>query len=132
MAPRPSFQDWYEKPADQDADILEAAFQEAVEGFSTHLSRDKRKIDFVNERTTMRDMQDAVTKSMSKYEASQKDSQVKFWLRSFSERILFYGDILDVFVQHHPEYVSLAWGAMKFLFTVSTLRDHLGLECFRR
>lgn len=24
--------------------------------------------------------------------------------------------IFDTFAQHHPEYVSLAWGAMKFLF----------------
>lgn len=28
--------------------------------------------------------------------------------------------IFDVFAQHHPEYVSLAWGTMKFLFIVST------------
>jgi len=25
---------------------------------------------------------------------------------------------MDVLVQHHPEYVSLAWGAMKFIFGV--------------
>ncbi|KAF4451241.1 hypothetical protein FALBO_16362 [Fusarium albosuccineum] len=28
---------------------------------------------------------------------------------------MFYGQILDVLVQHHPEYVSLVWGAFKFL-----------------
>lgn len=27
--------------------------------------------------------------------------------------------IFDVYAQHHPEYVSLAWGTMKFLFIVS-------------
>jgi len=27
--------------------------------------------------------------------------------------------VFDVFVQHYPEYVSLAWGAFKFLFVVS-------------
>ncbi|KAH7125898.1 hypothetical protein EDB81DRAFT_201955 [Dactylonectria macrodidyma] len=28
---------------------------------------------------------------------------------------MFYGQILDVIAQHHPEYVSLAWGTIKFL-----------------
>ena len=32
---------------------------------------------------------------------------------------MYYGNIFDVFAQHHPEYVALAWGAMKFLFVVS-------------
>ncbi len=120
MALQTSFQDWYERPAGQDTDVLEAAFQEAAERFSSHLSRDKRKIDFVNEKTTMGDIQEALAKSLLRYEASHRDSPVKLWLRSFSHRVRFYGDIMDVFVQHHPEYVSLAWGAMKFLFTVST------------
>ncbi|KAK2613386.1 hypothetical protein N8I77_000304 [Diaporthe amygdali] len=30
--------------------------------------------------------------------------------------ILVCAAIFDTFAQHHPEYVSLAWGAMKFLF----------------
>lgn len=28
---------------------------------------------------------------------------------------------MDVLVQHHPEYVSLAWGAMKLVFGVGVL-----------
>lgn len=36
-----------------------------------------------------------------------------------SQRLLYYGNIMDVLVQHHPEYVSLVWGAMKFIFGVS-------------
>ena len=31
---------------------------------------------------------------------------------------------MDVIVQHHPEYVALAWGAMKFLFKVSDPKMH--------
>jgi hypothetical protein len=44
-------------------------------------------------------------------------------LSKFSSRICYYGQIFDVLVQHHPEYVSLAWGAMKFLFVVGTTSD---------
>jgi len=50
---------------------------------------------------------------------SQKESKVCLWLERISNRVVHYGAILDVFVQHHPEYVSLVWGTFKFLFTVS-------------
>lgn len=60
-----------------------------------------------------------VVEARSKYNSSQTHSAAKAWLRNFSCKIKIYGDILDVFVQHHPEYVSLVWGAMKLLFTVS-------------
>ena len=33
-------------------------------------------------------------------------------------RVQYYGNVMDVLVQHHPEYVSLAWGTMKFFFVV--------------
>lgn len=47
------------------------------------------------------------------------DQKATIWLSKFSSRARFYSNIIDVLVQHHPEYVSLAWGAMKFLFVVS-------------
>ncbi|CAM1509515.1 Fc.00g032540.m01.CDS01 [Cosmosporella sp. VM-42] len=37
------------------------------------------------------------------------------WATRLSSRIMFYSQILDVIAQHHPEYVSLAWGTIKFL-----------------
>ncbi|KAI1496447.1 hypothetical protein F5X99DRAFT_72715 [Biscogniauxia marginata] len=65
----------------------------------------------------MEDVQLVVAQSMEKYEAHRKHSTARLWLHRFSQRVKFYGNIMDVLVQHHPEYVSLAWGAMKFLFT---------------
>ena len=39
---------------------------------------------------------------------------------------------MDVLVQHHPEYVALAWRAMKFVFVVSHLNlRHGGSEIDR-
>ncbi|KAJ3537715.1 hypothetical protein NM208_g6198 [Fusarium decemcellulare] len=43
------------------------------------------------------------------------DSKVFKWATRLSSKIMFYGQVLDVLVQHHPEYVSLVWGAFKFL-----------------
>lgn len=41
-------------------------------------------------------------------------------LDEISSRIVYYGGVLDALSQHHPEYVALAWGAMKFVLMVST------------
>lgn len=53
------------------------------------------------------------------YESKRSNSSARKWLQKFSRRVTHYSNILDVFVQHHPEYVALVWGAMKFLFLVS-------------
>ncbi|KAK8038644.1 hypothetical protein PG993_007055 [Apiospora rasikravindrae] len=55
--------------------------------------------------------------AMKQYSSSHSDSKAKRWLHSFAQKVTFYGGVLDVFVQHHPEFVALAWGAMKLLFT---------------
>lgn len=91
------------------------------------MTKDGKKRDFTRSFDTIHDVQEAVNKSMAKYESHRNASAASTWLVCFSQRIKFYGDILDVLVQHHPEYVSLAWGAMKFLFTVRTISMPLGL-----
>ena len=50
---------------------------------------------------------------------SNPQCKARKWLVALSERITCYGQIFDVLVQHHPEYVALAWGAFKFVFVVS-------------
>ena len=32
---------------------------------------------------------------------------------------MYYGKVLDMLAQHHPEYVALAWGTVKLVLTVS-------------
>jgi hypothetical protein len=39
-------------------------------------------------------------------------------LERLSSRIMYYGKVMDTLAQHHPEYVALVWGAMKFVLTV--------------
>ncbi|KAI8955133.1 hypothetical protein F4801DRAFT_586999 [Xylaria longipes] len=45
-----------------------------------------------------------------------RSSKVREALISFSEKVHHYSGIMDVLVSHHPEYVALAYGAIKFLF----------------
>ena len=60
-----------------------------------------------------------VLEAKSHYNITRHNKSLSKWLSKLSSRVQFYGNIMDVLVQHHPEYVALAWGAMKFLFVVS-------------
>jgi hypothetical protein len=95
------------------------AFDDAKAKFGKDLTQDGRKIKLVDSQRSLEDVYELVNNAMSIYHSSQTHSKAKGWLRKFSSKVKIYGDILDVFVQHHPEYVSLIWGAMKLLFTVS-------------
>lgn len=66
----------------------------------------------------MNDVQLAIVHAQAEYKKSSKNSRAGKWLAQCSLRIIYYGNILDVLVQQSPEYVSLIWGGMKFLFMV--------------
>jgi hypothetical protein len=87
----------------------------------------------------MEDVQHALSTALEEYEKKSNGSKVRKWLSSCSSRVTYYGSafdvyhfhvrnwkakltfptaVFDVFVQHHPEYVSLVWGTFKFLFIV--------------
>jgi hypothetical protein len=34
---------------------------------------------------------------------------------------MYYGPVFDMLSQHHPEYVALAWGSVKFVLMVGLL-----------
>lgn len=68
------------------------------------------------------DVLETVTDAQSEYIQRTEGSKARKWLGGLSTRIMYYGKIIDVMSQHHPEYVSLAWGTMKFLFVVSMNR----------
>lgn len=105
--------------------MLQGVFDQACQKFSLETTRDGKKRGFACSFDTINDVQEAVNQSMARYESHRKASTVNTWLVRFSERIKLYGEVLDVFVQHHPEYVALAWGAMKFLFTVRILKSSM-------
>lgn len=62
----------------------------------------------------------AVNLARQKYlRTSGKEGKAQQCLNEIAARITYYGEVLDVMAQHHPEYVALAWGAFKFVFIVS-------------
>jgi hypothetical protein len=110
--------------------LAEEAFQEAKVKFASDLTHDLRKISFVDSVALMKDVHDKVGESAATYESQRKGSKARKWLASLSSRIQFYGTVIDVFAQHHPEYVALAWGSIKFLLTVRTT-FHMTFHGFR-
>ncbi|KAK6863621.1 hypothetical protein PG995_000149 [Apiospora arundinis] len=97
--------------------LLGEAFRDAQFRFGKELSHDDRKIDLVGSKKCCQEVHSLAMVAMDEYSTSRVDSKCKRRLHAFAQRVTFYGGVLDVFVQHHPEYVALAWGAMKLLFT---------------
>ena len=86
--------------------------------FKRELTHDECKKIWLEDKVSMNDVQLAIIRAQAEYEKSSKSSKAKIWLVRCSTRIIYYGNILDVLVQQSPEYVSLIWGGMKFLFMV--------------
>lgn len=101
----------------------EEAYQEAVALFKKTLTKDpakRRLADDILATSTFGDVFNIVLDAKKHYEDATTESKTREGLTAFSQRLFYYGNIMDVLVQHHPEYVSLVWGAMKFIFGVST------------
>jgi hypothetical protein len=54
-------------------------------------------------------------------DAANHHSDSRTWLERCSSRVMYYGKVFDTLAQHHPEYVALAWGAVKLVLMVSQL-----------
>ena len=89
---------------------------------------------WLKQKHTIADVEEEIVKAQAKYNQRSQGSKVRKWLAGFSSGVLYYSRILDVLVQHHPEYVSLAWGTTKLLFVVSLQEEILASGrrcCFR-
>ncbi|KAI0465623.1 hypothetical protein F4859DRAFT_528286 [Xylaria cf. heliscus] len=116
-----TFSSWYYIPANgnKEADGARDIFQEALGVFSSELSKDsKGKLNSIigPGQGSIESILDSVVKARVAYETQTGKSKVRDALVSFSEKVYHYSGILDVLVSHHPEYVALAYGAIKFLF----------------
>lgn len=108
---------WYlADPQQRLSDSAKSAYENALDILKKTLTVDEYSTPWLQRQSSMRDVRDAVVRAMEEYKAKSKGNKVQEWLSSCSERVMYYGAIFDTFAQHHPEYVSLAWGAMKFLF----------------
>jgi len=104
------------------ADPASQAFDEALAIFKSELSKDKIKLQWIEDSKlgNLEEALAAVNHERTQYELRRGDSATRQCLYRLSERLFYYGNIMDVLIQQHPEYVSLVWGAMRFLVVIST------------
>ncbi|KAF4545427.1 uncharacterized protein LTHEOB_5260 [Lasiodiplodia theobromae] len=120
------FASWYTAdPADPCLEPAREAYTLAVERFSTGLTADPSKREAARKTCSPDALKTTVEDAALRYEASHRNKSAHKWTLKLSKRIVHYQNVMDVIVQHHPEYVSLAWGAMKFLFVAVVNHENL-------
>ena len=92
------------------------------------LNKKHGKLNKIQQLSSVTELEKLLLDIKDRYEQQHDNNKIGRWLSRLSSRICHYGRILDVLVQHHPEYVSLAWGAMKFLFIVCTCQTQWGYD----
>jgi len=106
-------------------DIAQEAYDDAVEYLKKELRGNDNAHQLLQAGTSIHDVRDIVERVEVKYrESSNKGKGVRYWLRRFSATTMYYGNVLDMLAQHHPEYVALAWGTVKFVLTVRPVSFH--------
>lgn len=110
--------DWYKGDEKEGyLDVLRELFEKAVVIIHNNPALTDKERDIIQQANSLEDLQDIVHKTKQQYDQTPK-STLKHCLTKLSKRICYYGNIIDVLVQQHPEYVSLTWGLFKLLFVL--------------
>lgn len=137
MASTGDFEQWYSSgnlgnssvtTSEIVSNVAKEAFEAAMKQFPENDQRAENIRRVLKDATSLRDIQEVVAKSMHAYQARAKSQKTIKWLQKTTDNIMNYSNVFKVFVPQHPEYASLAWGAMKFLFTVS---NNLALTVYK-
>jgi len=114
---------WSADKADghRNRNIAAEAYQTAVEHLKKELgiSLDNPIPNKFN--ASVKDVCTIVETAKKEYEdrnMERKHTGTRQSLEKLSSRIMHYSKVMDTLAQHHPEYVALVWGAMKFVLTV--------------
>ncbi|KAI2788324.1 hypothetical protein POX_e06338 [Penicillium oxalicum] len=122
--PTTAISHWYRGERSNDFENAEIAFENARKKFEADGTRDSRKKDQLRmlNVATMDDLLHAVKDAQENFRQNRTGSAYGRYMNQLAEKIHYYGNIMDVLVQHHPEFTSLAWGAMKLL--VGAIVEH--------
>ncbi|KAI3320473.1 hypothetical protein HD806DRAFT_506518 [Xylariaceae sp. AK1471] len=113
----------YTPNVSQDWDPIKAAYDADMNDLGAQLSPSDK--EWLKGKHTMADVQRALEAAQMTYRNRSTKSDVRVLLASCSQRIVFYAGVFDSLSQHYPEYVSLVWGSLKFLFTVIVNHEDL-------
>ncbi|PPJ58241.1 hypothetical protein CBER1_08261 [Cercospora berteroae] len=97
--------------------LAQATYSKAVDLAESRYPGKEAKTRWLRDKNTIHGLQDVISRARTAYE-SQPHSAARKALDKFSAGVMYYSKIMDMLVQHHPEYVSLAWGTMKLVFVL--------------
>lgn len=104
--------------------LAQQAFLEAVKRFSDELTEDGRKTQLVAGAASLQEVQALLAESLAKYRDSRRFPKVRKWLEKSVVRVNHFSNVINVFVQHNPEYVALAWGVMRLVLLSAQNHDN--------
>src|SRR5262245_20557766 len=84
--------------------LAQQAFQDAMDRFASDLAMDTQKAKLVEKATSIQDIQAIVHESFAEYSDERKFPRARKWLQRIISKIHHYSNVMDVMVQHHPEY----------------------------
>lgn len=102
-------------------DIAAEAYADALRYLDAEFQGNPKALQWLSTvaSTTLSDVLATSQEAEARYsQATQNKRSIKAWLQGLSKRIMLYGQVLDTLAQHHPEYVSLVWGVVKFVLMV--------------
>ncbi|KAI1500276.1 hypothetical protein F5X99DRAFT_387047 [Biscogniauxia marginata] len=106
---------WYLRPGTTQADIAKEAYEDAVQYLKREFTGNPKTLVWINAQISLTEVLVEVETAERMYR-TRRDGQVVIpCLRRLSSSIMLYSQVFDVLAQHHSEYVSLAWGALKFI-----------------
>jgi hypothetical protein len=114
---------------DRNRNIAAEAYQTGIEHLKNELGIPLNGSVPTGSTASAKDVLVIVETAKRKYEDKSNDhNSTRQWLERFSSRVMYYGKIFDTLAQHHPEYVALAWGAVKLVLTVGCTTKFLPLH----
>ncbi|KAL9089774.1 MAG: hypothetical protein Q9165_005568 [Trypethelium subeluteriae] len=107
--------------------LAEETYQNAVVLFKTKYTTSQDKIKWLSDKSTLHDVENVLLAAKERYDVRTNSSARKY-INKVSAGIMYYGNVMDMLVQHHPEYVSLGWGTMKLIFVLVLNHEELVTE----
>ncbi|KAI4652410.1 hypothetical protein J4E93_002612 [Alternaria ventricosa] len=122
---------WYTPtPGQENRNIAAEAYRAAIEHLKNELGISLDDSVPHKFQASIKDVFSVVENAKKDYEDKSKQdrhAEMRQSLERLSARIMYYGKVIDTLAQHHPEYVALVWGAMKFVLTVGYTLSKLAL-----
>ncbi|KAK4445385.1 hypothetical protein QBC34DRAFT_164977 [Podospora aff. communis PSN243] len=107
---------WYLSPDQNQVDIIEAAYRDAIAYLKKELGGKPEDIAWIESRKSLAEIRAEAQELETQYQmAGTTKKTILQPMRKISSWIMFYGQVLDVLSQHHPEYLALAWGSVRFV-----------------